>query len=82
MQRFRPKTPPYLGPEDFVPFAIGYVELPGAVIAEGRLTGVAFDDIRIGMTMKTVVIPFRTDADGRTVVTYAFAPDDMEATHV
>lgn len=81
IQRFRPKTPPYIGPEAFEPFAIGYVELPGAVIVETRIVGVAFDAIRIGMEMQTVITPFATDASGRTVVTYAFAPVQEDVPH-
>ena len=74
IQRFRPKTPPYIGPEAFEPFALGYVELPNALIVESRLTDVAFDRLRIGMPMKLVVIPFCTAPDGATLTTYAFKP--------
>lgn len=72
IQRFRPKTPPYIGPEEFEPFALAYVELPDAVIVEGPLTGVPFDAITIGMQVETVLIPFGADAQGRTIMTYAF----------
>lgn len=82
IQRFRPKSPPYIGPEAFEPFAIGYVELPDAVIVETRLTGIAFDAIRIGMEMETVIVPFATDVSGRTVVTYAFAPVNEDKSDV
>lgn len=82
IQRFRPKSPPYIGPDAFEPFAIGYVELPDAVIVEARLTGIAFDAIRIGMEMQTVIQPFATDASGRTVLTYAFAPVQEDQQHV
>lgn len=81
IQRFRPKSPPYIGPEAFEPFAIGYVELPDAVIVETRLTGIAFDAIRIGMDVETVLLPFATDAAGRAVLTYAFAPVREDADH-
>lgn len=70
IQSFRPKTPPYIGPDDFVPFAIGYVELAEQVIVETRLT--QMHDLKIGMPMKLVILPF----DG-SVLTYAFSP--MEA---
>lgn len=73
VQRFQPKTP-YAGPAEFEPYAVGYVELPGAVIVEARLTGVAFDRLAIGMPMELVVVPFRTDPDGTVVTTYAFKP--------
>lgn len=67
IQSFRPKTPPYLGPEEFEPFAIGYVELPDQVIVETRLTQT--HGLKIGMPMELVVLPF----DGN-VLTYAFRP--------
>jgi len=37
VQGFRPK-PPYAGPEGFEPYGVGYVELPGEVRVEARLT--------------------------------------------
>ena len=74
VQRFRPKSPPDAGPEDFEPFAIGYVELPGAIIVEARLANVAFDALTIGMPMQLAVVPFSIDANGNEVRIYAFAP--------
>jgi len=74
IQRFRPKSPPYIGPEEFEPFAVGYVELPGAVIVEARLANVDFHNLRIGMEMETILLPFTTDAAGNSLVTYAFQP--------
>jgi uncharacterized OB-fold protein len=74
VQRYRPKTPPYAGPEAFTPFALGYVELPGAVIVEAPFTDVAFEDLKIGMEMETVLVPLNQDAQGRTIRTFAFAP--------
>lgn len=74
VQRFRPKSPPYAGPEEFTPFAVGYVELPGAVIVEAPFTDVAFDELKIGMEMETVLVPLNVDAQGRTIRSFAFAP--------
>ena len=38
VQRFAPKSPPYVPPADgFAPFAVGYVELPDGVNVEGGL---------------------------------------------
>lgn len=71
IQRFRPKSPPYAGPEAFQPYAVGYVALGDAIIVEGRLTGIAFDALRIGMAMQLTVEPF-TLADGETALTYGF----------
>jgi uncharacterized OB-fold protein len=75
-QDFPPPSPPYAGPsgKDFVPFGVGYVELPGEVKVETRLTTADPDVLRDGMEMELTLVPFRTDADGNEVVTFAFAP--------
>ncbi|GLS98820.1 hypothetical protein GCM10007897_01980 [Sphingobium jiangsuense] len=75
VQRFRPKSPPYAGPEAFEPFALGYVELPGAVIVESRLAGIDdFGQLRIGMEMELRLVPFARNAQGEDILIYAFAP--------
>ena len=74
VQRFRPKSPPYAGPEAFEPYAVGYVELDGALIVESRLVGVAFDDLEIGMAMRIVPLPFLL-ADNTWRTSFGFAPD-------
>ncbi|MGH8978339.1 MAG: Zn-ribbon domain-containing OB-fold protein [Acidimicrobiia bacterium] len=75
-QHFPPPSPPYTGPrgDAFVPFGVGYVELPGSVKVETRLTETDPDVLRPGTEMELAIIPFRTDDDGTEVVTYAFKP--------
>ena len=75
-QHFPPPSPPYSGPtgRDFVPFGVGFVELPGEVKVETRLTESDPDVLALGMEMELVLVPFRTDADGTEVVTFAFRP--------
>lgn len=73
VQRFRPKSPPYAGPEAFEPYAVGYVALAGALIVEARLTGIAFEALRLDLPMQLVPLPF-TLANGETRTTFAFAP--------
>lgn len=68
-QDFRPKSPPYAGPEAFTPFLIGYVELPGQVIVETRIEGASLADLELGMAMELVLTEF---APGRS--TFAFRP--------
>lgn len=65
IQGFEPKEP-YAGPGPFVPFGVGYVELPGEVIVETRLT--VTTGLRIGMAMELVIVPFGDRA------TFAFRP--------
>ena len=69
VQRFRPKSPPYVGPEAFEPYAVGYVDL-GDVIVESRLIG-PWEALRIGMPMSLVAEPFALAAGG-TRMTFAF----------
>lgn len=77
IQRFRPKSPPYTGPEAFEPFPVAYVELPGQTIVEARLTDVEFDDIAIGMALEFAPAPF-TPEGGETVLIPAFRPAGSE----
>ncbi|MBV1691052.1 OB-fold domain-containing protein [Novosphingobium sp. G106] len=73
VQRYRPKSPPYAGPEDFAPWAVAYVELPGETIVEARLANVGLDEVRIGMSLELTQIPLDPDAtDG--VLIHAFQP--------
>ena len=77
VQGFPPKAPPYVGdasPEGFRPFGVGYVELPGQLKVESRLTVADPDELHIGMEMELVFEPLGADEDGNEVVTYAFAP--------
>ncbi len=72
IQCFPPKSPPYGGTADeFEPFGVGYVELPGEVIVEARLTESDPARLRIGMAMELTLIPAPGD-DG--ALTYAFRP--------
>lgn len=77
IQGFPPKAPPYAGnadPKTFEAFGVGYVELPGEVKVEARLTEADPEKLKIGMEMEMVIIPLSTDDDGNEVVTFAFAP--------
>src|SRR5215217_4680417 len=46
VQGFRPKSPPYEGNDDFVPYSVGYVELPGEAEVESLLVGVVGEDLQ------------------------------------
>ncbi len=77
IQGFLPKNPPYKGleePEDFVPFGVGYVELPGEVLVETRLTRANPDELKIGMEMDLGIAKLMTDETGDDVMMFAFKP--------
>jgi len=72
IQCFPPKSPPYAGAADgFEPFGVGYVELPGEVRVEARLTEADPARLRIGMPMELVLMP-APGGDGAQ--TFAFRP--------
>lgn len=77
IQGFPPKSPPYAKvetPATFEPYGVGYVELPGQVKVESRLTVADPDQLQIGMPMELTIVPFMENEAGDTVVTFAFAP--------
>jgi uncharacterized OB-fold protein len=81
VQGFPPKSPPYVGEDDpkaFQPFGVGYVELPGQVKVETRLTEADPERLKIGMDMELVIVPLATDDEGNEIVTFAFAPAALE----
>ena len=77
VQRYRPKTPPYAGPEAFTPWIVAYVELPGEVIVEARLVDVDFDAVEIGMPVRLVPLALDPGA-AEPLAIPAFAPMDGE----
>jgi uncharacterized OB-fold protein len=79
IQGFPPKSPPYARretPESFIPYGVGYVELPEKVLVETRLTQNKPDKLKIGMTMELVIEKFMQDAAGNDVMFFAFKPVD------
>jgi uncharacterized protein len=77
VQGFPPKSPPYLGNDDpatFEAFGVGYVELPGQVKVEARLTESDPAKLKIGMEMELVLVPLKKNAEGNDIVTFAFQP--------
>jgi uncharacterized OB-fold protein len=73
IQCFAPKSPPYAvaDPQGFEPYGVGYIELPGEVRVEARLTVAEPAQLQIGMPMELMLVP-APGLDG--VVTFAFAP--------
>ena len=70
VQRIRPK-PPYAGPDEFEPFAVGYVDV-GPLRIESRLDGKAAESWRIGDGVRLASGPPDDNGD---VWSYRFVPD-------
>jgi uncharacterized OB-fold protein len=77
IQCFAPKAPPYLetGVEEFTPYGVGYIELPGEVRVEARLTESDPERLRIGMPMELTLIPVPGAGEK---LTFAFRPVEEE----
>lgn len=57
VQRFAPKSPPYVAPADgFVPFAVGYVELPEGVKVEAVLHCTDFAELERDAVVTLVAV--------------------------
>jgi len=66
-------------PEFEVPYALGYVDFPEGVRIMGQLSGVAFEDITIGMPMVLTLEPFGQDDEGNALTGYRFQPREVSA---
>jgi uncharacterized OB-fold protein len=75
-QEFLPKEPYASGEtlETFEPYGVGLVQLGDEVRVEARLTEADAAALHMGMKMRLVIVPFRTEPDGTQVMTYAFEP--------
>ncbi len=76
VQRFMPKAPYHSNEtaETFKHYGVGYVELPGGVRVEGRLTENDPQKLHIGMEMDVVFAPYRTEDNGDEVINFFFQP--------
>ena len=74
IQQFPPPHP-YAGDlDDFVPFGVGYIELPEGIRVEARLSVNDPDQLAIGMEMELIVEKFAERDDGAELMTFAFQP--------
>ena len=76
IQQFMPKTPYKSGEsmDTFTPYGVGYLELPGGVRVEGRLTENDPEKLQIGMEMDVIFDTFRTEDNGDQVINFFFKP--------
>jgi uncharacterized OB-fold protein len=76
IQRFMPKSPyrSNESAESFTPYGVGYLELPGGVRVEGRLSENDPEKLHIGMEMDVVFEPYRTEENGDEVINFFFRP--------
>jgi uncharacterized OB-fold protein len=73
IQRFRP-PPPYRGPEPFVPYSVGMIELPEGLRVTSMLEAENVNLLRVGMPMEVVITRLFEDDAGNEVLGYKFKP--------
>jgi uncharacterized OB-fold protein len=82
VQTFLPKAPYDSGETEatFRPYGVGYVQMACGIKVEARLTEADPDRLAIGMPMRLVLFPYRVDAHGESIHTFAFqsAVDDHQ----
>lgn len=76
VQQFMPKSPYNSGetPETFKPYGVGYLELPGGVRVEGRLTENDPGKLHVGMAMEVIFDTWRTEPNGDEIISFFFQP--------
>jgi len=72
VQRYRPKSPPYTGPDSFTPWIVAYIELPETIV-EARLVEVDPADVSIGMRVTLTATPLDPARPGERMIP-AFRP--------
>jgi uncharacterized OB-fold protein len=74
IQSFMPKTPYHSdeSAETFVPYGVGYVEMPGGIRVEARLRENTPDTLHIGIPMQLRIDPFRTEENGDQIMMFSF----------
>lgn len=75
IQRYQP--PPLFRMDNWSPYALGLVDMNDGLQVMGMLTGVALDEIIIGMPLKLVVEPLYANAENGETLTYKFGPADV-----
>lgn len=71
---FYPAPPPYKPPDPFVPYGVGWVELPDGVMVHSVLTASNPGQLHVGMDMELVIEKLDGDEEGNDIMTYKFHP--------
>lgn len=71
---YYPPPPPYVPADPFVPFGIGWVELPEGIVVYSLLTENDPQKLHVGMELKLTFSEFGQDASGNRIVVPMFTP--------
>jgi uncharacterized protein len=71
---YYPAPPPYKPANPFVPFGIGWVELPEGLVIYSLLTENDAGKLKVGMKMQLIFNKFSEDKDGNDLIVPMFKP--------
>jgi uncharacterized OB-fold protein len=71
---YYPAPPPYKPANPFVPFGIGWVELPEGLVVYSLLTENDASKLKVGMKLELIFNKFTEDKDGNDVIVPMFKP--------
>ncbi len=71
---FYPAPPPYKPPEPFVPYGLGWIELPEGIVLFSLITENDPKKLIVGMEMELLFDKLEEDKDGNDVMVYKFQP--------
>jgi uncharacterized protein len=71
---YYPPPPPYKPAKPFVPFGVGWVELPEGLVIYSLLTENDPSKLKVGMEMELIFNKFDEDKDGNDLMVCMFKP--------
>jgi len=71
---YYPAPPPYKAPDPFVPYGVGWIELPEGLVLYSLLTENDPAKLKVGMDMELVIDKFSEDEQGNDVMVCRFRP--------
>jgi uncharacterized OB-fold protein len=71
---YYPAPPPYKPPDPFVPYGLGWIELPEGLAVLSHLTENDPKKLQVGMEMELVIDKLEEDEAGNEIMYYKFRP--------
>jgi uncharacterized OB-fold protein len=71
---YYPAPPPYKPPDPFVPYGLGWIEMPGGTVLYALLTENDPKKLKVGMDMELVFDKFGEDKEGNEIMICKFKP--------
>lgn len=74
---YYPAPPPYKPPDPFIPYGLGWIELPEGLAVMSHITENDPEKLHVGMEMELIVDKLEEDEAGNEVMYYKFRPVEL-----